>query len=74
MKIIYEKIIKGDSLTDSELLDGYAYFTKLANYLSPLGDRFAFAHSEAMYVKEKLYFFIIFRGIEEKLKYETFSV
>lgn len=61
MKDIYDKILKGDPLTDEELARAHRYFTKLADMLQPLGDRFAFAYTEARYVRDRLFGFIIAR-------------
>lgn len=55
---VYTKYRKGDPIGDTELQIAETYFSDLALKLYPLGDRFAFAYSEAHQVADVLRSFI----------------
>lgn len=62
--IVYQKFLKGDNISDEELLDGYKAFRKASEALVELGPVFKLACDEAYRVVNRFAEYIVERGLE----------
>jgi hypothetical protein len=53
-KVIYNKMLDGDALTNTEVIEGSAFYIKLAEDLSACGPAFRLAANEAHRVGRNL--------------------
>jgi hypothetical protein len=61
--IVYQKYLKGDNISDEELLEGYKAFRNAADVLSELGPVFKLACDEAYRVVNKFSEYIVEREL-----------
>lgn len=54
VKLLYEKFVNGDSLSNREVLDGYFHFRRMASDLVQSGPVFKLAATEAFRVADTL--------------------
>lgn len=62
-RVVYDKLRNGDHIYNDELVEAQAYYTALASVLHPLGDVFRLAASEAQTVADRLYDYVVARGL-----------